>query len=206
MATFSDTFSILSDVGGQPCPCPVVVSLLSGKSCPHFLSGVCPDSVCVDFVRCPDPVRNSRKNVVCLSDFVCLDSVCSGFCPMTICPEFFCLDSVRCPDSVEQKLSVVCLRGRTRTRQRCPDFRCLSPSKSAYYGVHNKEIKPLTGSKPEIKNSTCLQVKFIWTLNFLKRGSKIEHFERVLAKEVSCTKSRTVLELLLCSSNKYKHK
>ena len=43
---------------------------------------------------------------VCLSDFVCNDSVCSGFCPMTICPEFFCLDFVRCPDSVEQKLSV----------------------------------------------------------------------------------------------------
>ena len=61
-------------------------------------------------------------------------SFLSGFsgksCPVSVCcPDcvwIFCLDSV-CLDSVrilEKKLFVICLSGRTRTRQSCPDFHC----------------------------------------------------------------------------------
>ena len=88
-------FRLYTDVGGQHCPCPVLVSFLSWfsvKSCPV---SVCPDSVCVGSVSC--------------------------------------LDSVLCPDSVriiEKKLPVVCLSGRTRTRQSCPDFHCPCPPTS----------------------------------------------------------------------------
>ena len=71
-----------ADVGGQLCPCPVLVSFLSGfsgKSCPVSVRcpdsvrifcpvSVCPDSVCLDFVSCLDSVRIFRKNAVrCLS-------------------------------------------------------------------------------------------------------------------------------------------
>jgi len=41
--------------------------------------------------------------------------------------------SVCCPDSVrilEKKLYVVCMSGRTRTRQSCPDFHCPCPPTS----------------------------------------------------------------------------
>ena len=53
-----------ADVGGQYCPCPALVSFLSGfsgKKCPV---SICPDSVCLDSVRCPDTVPNFRKNAV----------------------------------------------------------------------------------------------------------------------------------------------
>ena len=57
-------------------------------------------------------------------------------CLSGVCPDFFCLDSVRCPDFVrilKKTQSVVCLSGRTRTRQSCPDFRCPCPPTSASY-------------------------------------------------------------------------
>jgi len=91
-----------SDVGGQHCPCPVLVSFLSG------FSGIsCPLSVC-----CPD--------------------FCKKDCPMSFCSDFVCLDYVRCPDSVRnfRKNAVRCLSGRTRMRQSCPDFRCPCPPTS----------------------------------------------------------------------------
>ena len=66
-----------SDVGGQHCPCPVLVSFLSdlsGKSCPvsvWCLDSVwifCSDSICLDSARFPDSVRNCMKNAnQCLS-------------------------------------------------------------------------------------------------------------------------------------------
>ena len=61
---------------------------------------------------------------------------CLVFCPdfpenhvrcLSVCPDSVCLDSVRCPDS-EKTLSVVCLSGRTKTRQGC---QCPCPPTSA---------------------------------------------------------------------------
>ena len=74
-----------TDLGGQPCACPVIVSFLSGflgKSCP--VSVCCPDSGCLGSVSCPDSVRIIQKKC----------------CPVSVCPDFSCLDSVRCPDFV----------------------------------------------------------------------------------------------------------
>ena len=113
------------------CPCPVRVSVLSGfsgKTCPVSVCcpdsvqifcpvSVCPDSVCLDSVRCPDSVRNFVKNPVrCLSVRMSL----SRFCPV----------SGFCPDFQRKTLSIVCLSGRTRARQSCPDFRCPCPPTS----------------------------------------------------------------------------
>ena len=67
---FIDCSQSVPDVGGQHCPCPVLVSFVSGlaeKSCPVP-------------VYCPDCVRI--------------------FCPISVCPEFVCLNSVSCLDSV----------------------------------------------------------------------------------------------------------
>ena len=133
---FSDFFKSIiflsnysSDVGGQYCPCPVLVSFLSGfsgKSCPVSVCcpdsvrircpvSVCPDSVCLDFVSFPDSVRIFGKNAVrCLSVRISLSQSCplSGFFEkrlsvvglsvVRILSGFFekiCLVSVRCPDS-----------------------------------------------------------------------------------------------------------
>ena len=77
--------------------------------------------ICPVFVRCLDNVRI--------------------LCPVSVCPDSVCLDSVRClsvrilsvpvlsaiqnlSEIFEKTLSVVCLSGRTRTRQSCLDFRC----------------------------------------------------------------------------------
>jgi len=52
-------------------PCLVIVRIFSvcplSVFCPDSLSGVCPDSVYLDSVKCPDSVRNLRKTAVCLS-------------------------------------------------------------------------------------------------------------------------------------------
>ena len=94
------------------CPCRVFVRKVLSDVCP--LSGfcpvsVCPDSVCLDFVRCPDSVRISRKKSVrCLTGLrifknqvsaVCLSGFrpdiirpVSGFskiyCPLSVCSDF----------------------------------------------------------------------------------------------------------------------
>ena len=131
--SFGGKMSFCSDVGGQHCPCLVFVRIfrriLSGV---YRLSGLCPDSL----------------SGVCLSGF-CLSHFCplSGFCPefckktypMSVCPNSVCLDFVRCPDFVRnsKKLSVVCLSGRTKTRQSCPDFRCPCPPTFASGVVKN---------------------------------------------------------------------
>ena len=98
------------------------VCLLSGF-CPDFLSGVCLSGFCL--------------SGFCLSRFCPLSGFCPEFCkkscPMSVCPDSVCLDSVRCPDFVrifKKTLSGVCLSGRTRTRQSCPDFRCPCPPTS----------------------------------------------------------------------------
>ena len=79
-----------TDVGGQHCPCPVLISFLSG-----FSGKSCPVSVC-----CPDFLSS-----VCLSGFCLPGFYLSRFSPPTrFCPDF------------RKKLSVVCLSGRTRTR------------------------------------------------------------------------------------------
>ena len=52
-----------ADVGGQHCPCPVLVSFLSGKSCPM---SVC----CLDSVRCSNSVRIIEKSY-----------------PLSVCPD-----------------------------------------------------------------------------------------------------------------------
>ena len=65
---------ILADVGGQHCPCPVLVSfhvrkkvsgvcLLSGF-CPDFLSGFSVRIFCLDSVSCPNSVRTFIKIAV----------------------------------------------------------------------------------------------------------------------------------------------
>ena len=101
-----------ADVGGQLCPCPVLVSFLSGfsgKSCPVSVRcpdsvrifcpvSVCPDSVCLDFVSCLDSVRIFRKNAVrCLSVRIFFVSILSA---VGILSGFF-----------EKRLSGVCLSG-----------------------------------------------------------------------------------------------
>ena len=60
--------------------------------------------VCLGSVSCPDSVRIFRKKC----------------CPVSVCPDY------------RKKLPVVCLSGRTRTRQSCPDFHCPCPPTSDY--------------------------------------------------------------------------
>ena len=82
---------------------------------------VCPDSVCLDSVRCQDSVRIFRKKAFrCLSVRTLSVSI---------------LSAVRVLSGFLKKtLSAVCLSGRTRTRQSCPDFRCPCPPTSAQTG------------------------------------------------------------------------
>ena len=88
-------FRLYTDVGGQHCPCPVLVSFLSWFSIKSCLVSVC----------CPDFLSG-----VCLSGF-CLSRFCqlSRFCPLSgFCPDYRkkaarCL-SVR-PDKDETQLS-----------------------------------------------------------------------------------------------------
>ena len=82
----------IPDVGGQYCPCPVLVSFLSGfsgKSCPASVS--CPDS------RNPILSRFLEQMLsgVCLSDFfasiLSADRILSGFLEKrlsAVCPDF----------------------------------------------------------------------------------------------------------------------
>ena len=85
------------------------------------LSVSCP---CLGFVR----IIRKIVSGVCLL---------SGFCPdflSGICLSWFCLSrfsplSGFCPN-FSKKLSVVCLSGRIRTRQSCPDFHCPCPPTS----------------------------------------------------------------------------
>ena len=99
------------------------VCLLSGFG-PDFLSGDFPDSCCLNSVHCPDYVRHLVKKC----------------CPISAYQDFSCIDSIHCPDSVriKRKLFVVCLSGRIRTRQSCPDFCYACPPTSAHkiYWLH----------------------------------------------------------------------
>ena len=64
----------------------------------------------------------------------CPRLVLSGFRPASVCPDSVCSDSVGCQNSVrifkKKTLSVVCLSGRTRTRQSCLDFHNPCPPSS----------------------------------------------------------------------------
>ena len=83
----------------------------------HCPVSVCPDPVCLDSVRCQDSVRIFRKKAFrCLSVRTLSVSILSG---VRILSGF-----------LGKTLSVVCLSGRTRTRQSCPDFRCPCPPTS----------------------------------------------------------------------------
>ena len=78
---------------------------------------VCPDFVCLDSVRCQDSVRILRNKVVrCLSVRTLSVSILSAVRGLS--------------GFLEKTLSAVCLSGRTRTRQSCPDFRCPCPPTS----------------------------------------------------------------------------
>ena len=71
------------DVGGQHCPCPVLVSFFSGfsgKSCP--VSVCCPDFVCLDSISCPDSVRTLEKR--CPLFVICWTRTRQS------CPHFHC--------------------------------------------------------------------------------------------------------------------
>ena len=74
---FSPIRTLKSDVGGQRCPCPILVSFLSGfpgKSCqvsvcfPESVRIFCQETVRLDSVRCLDSVRILEKklSVACL--------------------------------------------------------------------------------------------------------------------------------------------
>ena len=113
LSNMSDVYSLF-EFSWQICPvfvrCLDYVRIL----CPV---SVCPDSVCLDSVRCLDFVRNFvKKTVRCLSVRILSVSILSA---VRILSEIF-----------EKTLSVVCLSGRTRTRQSCPDFRCPCPPTS----------------------------------------------------------------------------
>ena len=65
---------VWSDVGGQHCPCPVLVSFLSG-----FFGKSCPVSIC-----CPDFLPG-----ICLSRFCQLSAFCPDYkksCPLSVRP------------------------------------------------------------------------------------------------------------------------
>ena len=98
-----------------------ILSGFLGKNAVRCLSAVrilCPVSVCLDSVRCPDFVQNFVKNPVrCPSVRIFLVSILSAV-------------RILCGFS-KKTLSVVCLSGRTRTRQSCPDFRYPCPPTSA---------------------------------------------------------------------------
>ena len=87
----------------------------------YFPMSFCPDFVCLDSVRCQDSVRIFRKKTFrCLSVRTLSVSILSA---VRILSGF-----------LEKTLSAVCLSGRARTRQSCPDFRCPCPPTSAQTG------------------------------------------------------------------------
>ena len=120
---------VFPDVGGQHCPCPVLVSFLSGFPVKSCLVSVC----YTDSFRIFHPVSvsilsgNFVKNAVqCLS------------------VRIFCPDSVYCSNSVrilEKKLPVFSLSDRTRTRQSCPDFHCTCPPTSGLSKIGDESLK-----------------------------------------------------------------
>ena len=69
-----------ADVGGQYCPCPALVSFLSG-----FSGKKCPVSVC-----CPTFLSGVYLSGFCLSRFCPLSGFCPEFskrrCPLSVCP------------------------------------------------------------------------------------------------------------------------
>ena len=100
---------------------------------------------------CPCPVLvsflskfsgKSRSVSVCCPDSVWI------FCPVSVCPDF------------RKKLSDVCLSGRTRTRQSCPDFHCPCPPTSDY------SPQPITPYSFSFRISTSVTVhdRVPWTL------------------------------------------
>ena len=107
---FLGLMRLMADVGGQYCPCPVLVLFLSGfpgKSFPvsaGFYQDFCPVSVSnlsgVSAVRRP-PCPLSGVSAVRQCP---LSGLCPEFhkkcCPMSVWLDFSCLDAVRCPDSV----------------------------------------------------------------------------------------------------------
>ena len=88
-------------------------------ACYVRISGVCLSGFfCLDCVSCPNSIRIFRK----MLSGVFFRSCLSRFGPLT----GFCLD-------LKKGLLADCLFSRTRTRQRCPDFRCSYPPTSDHH-------------------------------------------------------------------------
>ena len=108
----------------------------------YFSWLLCEPDVGGQHCQCLVFVRISGKS--CPVSVCCPDSV-RIFYPVSVCPDFVCLDSVRI---FIKTLSVVCLSGRTRTRQSCP---CPPTSNFELTRlinlVSNSSLKPATISK-----------------------------------------------------------
>ena len=109
-----------SDVGGQHCPCPVCVRI-SGNPYPVSAVLILPKIIGPKrrisrnrghergHVKCRDRGHGQEISVRCLSVRILSVSILFAV----------------------QILSVICLSDLTKTRQRCPDFRCPCPPTSA---------------------------------------------------------------------------
>ena len=102
------------------------------RFCPDFLKIV--PGVCLQSGFCPDFLSGVCLSGFSLSRFCPLSGFCSDFYKKRLSDVFlsgFCLSRFSILSGIfEQTLSVVCLPGRTRTRQSCSDFRCPCPPTS----------------------------------------------------------------------------